>query len=119
MASELNEVCKFVLFIEEHVDVLSKSQTKNQKQKKSEAADQIIEKWKTMTGKTLNHAALLKKIHNLKSRAKTALNGGKALNEWQRKILEICVSYQLINRLEPRHESVYVLCFRELKTNLN
>lgn len=106
------ETIKFVRFIEEHLDVLSKSQTKEQKQKKSEAADKIVEKWKNVTGKTLNHGSLLKKINNLKSRAKTALSSGKPLSEWQTKILEICcVSYHLLSPLEPMENEICA-CFQ-------
>lgn len=82
----------FVLYIEEHSDVLTKSQVREQKQKKAEAADKIINKWRDLTGKTLTQVSLFKKMNNIKSRAKLALNSGKPLNEWQNKILEITVS---------------------------
>lgn len=93
MSNESDEVIKFVQYIEDDIHVLIKSQTKDQKEKKNQAADRIISKWKDLTGKTLDHGSLLKKINNLKSRAKTTQNSGKTLNEWQRKILELGVSY--------------------------
>lgn len=88
----MNDALQFVLCIEEHSDVLTKSQVQEQKQKKTDAAFKFINKWKDLTGNTLTQASLFKKINNMKSRAKAAVNSGKPLNEWQSKILFIAVS---------------------------
>lgn len=107
MASEINEVLKFVLYIEEHMDVLTKSQiNEKKKQKKTEAADKIINKWRDLTGKTLTQASLFKKINNIKSRAKSALSSGKPLIGWQKKILEITVSLLLEQFLQTSIENI-------------
>lgn len=89
MSIDSNETLKFVKIIAANIDVLIKSQTKDQKNKKCEAADKIISEWKDLTGKALDHGSLLKKINNLKSRAKTSQSSGKALSDWQSKILEL------------------------------
>lgn len=92
MASDSAESAKFVLLVFEHKDVLIKSQVADLKQKKVEAVETIIAKWREISGKTLTLTSLYKKINNLKSRAKTALSGGKTLSDWQLKLLEIEVN---------------------------
>lgn len=89
MASDTAESAKFALLVLEHKDVLIKSQAADLKQKKNEAVETIVAKWCEISGKTLTQQTLYKKINNLKSRSKTALSGGKTLNHWQIKLLEM------------------------------
>lgn len=90
MTDASDDVLKFVLLVEEHADVLSKSQTTINKKKKDEAL--IISKWHDISKIQLTSTSLLKKINNLKTRAKSASKRGKTLNEWQVKLLEMVVS---------------------------
>lgn len=76
----------FVLLIEENNVVLEKSQLPSIKKRKDAIAI-IIEKWSTMSGVTLTHESFLKKLNNVKGRARSALNKGNPLAPWQRKIL--------------------------------
>lgn len=92
MSEASEEILKFVLLIEQHTDVLLKSQTISNKKKKEEAADLIISKWQTK----LTKASLFKKISNLKTRAKSALKNGKRVNEWHTKILGIVVRFSIL-----------------------
>lgn len=92
MADASEDVAKFVLLLEDHKDVLSKSQTSFNKKKKDEAVALIIPKWLDISKTQLTQASLFKKINNLKTRAKSALKCGKTLNEWQAKLLKIIVS---------------------------
>lgn len=94
--TDFDEVMKFVVLIEEHQDILLKSQKTAQKQKKAEAVDKIIPKWTEISGKTLTQVSLFKKISNLKSRAKDAMKLERPLNAWQTKLLELAVSYLII-----------------------
>lgn len=93
MAEALEDVLKFVLLVEQHKDVLLKSQTSLNKEKKKAAAISIIVKWEEISKTRLTDASLLKKISNLKTRAKAALNSGKPINEWQMNILRIGVHF--------------------------
>lgn len=94
MATNCDEFTKFVLLIEEHKDILIKSQAKAEKQKKDEAVSAILPKWKEISGKELTQMSLLKKLNKIKSRAKSASISNKPLSDcWQRKILEITVSF--------------------------
>lgn len=79
----------FVNLIAELRDILEKSQVPSAKKKKENAAATFVEKWKELSGKQLTQAALLKKITNLKVRAKSALTRGVTLSAWQLKLLEI------------------------------
>lgn len=85
-------VFKFVVLLEEHTDVLLKSQTTLSKNKKNTAVALIIPKWEEISKSKLSQASLFKKINNLKTRAKSALRSGKSLSEWQAKLLKIIVS---------------------------
>lgn len=91
MTDASEDVLRFVLLIEEHVDVLLKSQTNLNKKKKEEVVALIIPKWKEILKTELTQGSLFKKVNNLKTRAKSALKSGKDLSEWQAKILEIMV----------------------------
>lgn len=91
MADSSEVVLKFVLLLEDYKDVLLKSQTSLNK-KKDEAVSLIIPKWLDISKTELTPASLFKKISNLKTRAKSALQCGKKLNEWQVKLLKIVVS---------------------------
>lgn len=93
MADASENVLQFVYLIEQHIDVLLKSQTILNKKKKEEAATTIIHKWQESSKTPLTLVSLFKKINNLKSRAKSALKSGKPLSEWQAKILEIMVHF--------------------------
>lgn len=93
MAQSSDENLNFVILLEENKDVLEKSQVPSVKKKKEEAIVIFIEKWAKISGKELSQAALLKKINNLKTRAKTALNKEAPLADWQSKILEIKVKF--------------------------
>lgn len=92
MKDSSEDVLKFVHLLEEHIDVLLKSQTTLNKKKKDEAVALIIPKWLDISKTELSQASLFKKINNLKTRAKSALKCGKTLNEWQDKLLKITVS---------------------------
>lgn len=89
MAGFIEENLKFVLLIEEFKDILEKSQVPSAKKKKEEAAALFIEKWKEISAKELTTPSLLKKITNLKVRAKSAYNKGAKLTPWQLKLMEI------------------------------
>lgn len=93
MASASDETTNFVQLIENNKDILSKSQLKVHKIRKAEASDVIVNEWKKIFGKKLTQATLLKKLNNIKSTAKCAFDSGKPLVDWQRKILDITVSY--------------------------
>lgn len=93
MSEVCEDVLKFVLLVEQHKDVLLKSQTRSNKEKKKAAALSIVEKWEEMSKTKLTDASLLKKINNLKTRAKAVLKSGKPINEWQTKILGIWVHF--------------------------
>lgn len=97
MSEASEDVLKFVLLVEQHKDVLLKSQTSSNKEKKKAAALSIIFKWEEISKTKLTDASLLKKISNLKTRAKAALNSGKPINEWQIKILGIGVHFSEFN----------------------
>lgn len=94
MSEATEEVLKFVILLEEHIDVISKSQTSLNKKKKDEAAALIITKWQSISKKKLTQSNLFKKINNLKTRAKSAYKCGKTLNEWQAKLLKLIVNSQ-------------------------
>lgn len=106
MVDDTKDVLKFVLLLEDHKDVLSKSQTSSNKKKKEEAADLIISKWVDISKSQLTQASLFKKINNLKTRAKSALKCGKKVNEWQAKLLQIIVSSLSHMR--------YKICFKNI-----
>ncbi|XP_037047204.1 uncharacterized protein LOC119081988 [Bradysia coprophila] len=89
MAEASEDVLKFVLLVEQHIDVLLKSQTVSNKEKKKAAAASIIQKWEQISKVKSTDASLLKKISNLKTRAKAAQKSGKPMNDWQIKILRI------------------------------
>lgn len=89
MAVSKDENLNFVLLLEQNKEVLEKSQEPSARKRKEEAAALFIEKWEETCEIKLTQAALLKKIHNLKSRAKTASNKGAPLKAWQKKILEL------------------------------
>jgi len=89
MSIVTDENLNFVLLIEELKDILEKSQVPSEKKKKDEAVATFVEKWKEISGKELTQPALLKKITNLKVRAKSALIRGVPLSSWQSKLLEI------------------------------
>lgn len=89
MAAFTEENLKFVCLIEDLKDILEKSQVPSAKKKKEEAAGLFIEKWKELSGKQLTLPSLLKKITNLKVRAKSAFNKGAKLTSWQSKLLEL------------------------------
>lgn len=89
MAVSGDENFKFVLLIEDYKDVLEKSQVPSVRKKKEQAVSLFIEKWREMCGTELTQLSLLKKVTNLKTRAKSALAKGGPLTAWQAKILEI------------------------------
>lgn len=89
MALCFDENLQFVLLIAEHKEVLEKSQVPSLKKKKEEAVQVFIEKWSKLCGKELAPGALLKKVHNLKTRAKAASVKNIPLSSWQMKILEL------------------------------
>lgn len=98
MAGILDEKLNFVILMEESKDVLEKSQAPSAKKKKEEACIEFVDKWAKLSGKQLSHSALLKKINNLKTRAKSDHNKGKALTLWQTKILELTkVCFKILN----------------------
>lgn len=101
--SDSCEVWKFVLLIEKHVDILLKSQTISNKNKKKEAVALLIPKWEEISKIKLTQATLFKKINNLKARAKAAVKSGKTLDEWQAKLLKIMVSPVNFSRLSCVH----------------
>lgn len=80
---------KFVLLIEDYKDVLEKSQVPSIRKKKDLAVSLFIEKWREICGTELTQLSLLKKINNLKTRAKSAHVKGAPLTAWQTKILEL------------------------------
>lgn len=80
---------KFVVLVEEFKIILGKSQNSVIKKAKLEAVNALINKWTLISGKKLTHAAVSKKISNLKVRSKTASSKGYPLSEWQVKLLEI------------------------------
>lgn len=83
----------FVTLLSENKEILHKSQVPSVKKQKEAAIIIFIEKWATISGKELSQAALLKKINNLKTRAKAAFNKGAPLTDWQSKILEMKVKF--------------------------
>lgn len=82
---------KFVLLIEEHKDALCKSQLPPIKKKKDEAILAVSKKWAEICGKSLTQSSLMKKISNVKTRSKSALQKKKPLTDWQTKMLELIV----------------------------
>ncbi len=86
-----DENLNFVKMLEENKDVLEKSQVPSAKKKKEEAIAIFIENWAKISGKVLSQSTLLKKVNNLKTRAKSALTKGSVLTDWQYKILGIQV----------------------------
>lgn len=86
-----DENLKFVLLLEENKDILAKSQVPSIKKKKEEAMSIFIEKWSAVSAKEITSAALLTKVNNLKTRAKSALKRGSQLTAWQSKILNMKV----------------------------
>lgn len=89
MAVSVDENLNFVILLEEHKDAIEKSQVPSAKKKKEEALSIFIDKWSKMCGKELTQAAILKKVNNLKTRAKAAINKGAPLTTWQTKVLEL------------------------------
>lgn len=90
-APSVDDAAKFVALIEQHIDVLLKPQSTENKKKKDEAVCLIIPKWEELSKVKLSQAALFKKISNLKAWTKSALKAGKQLNEWQNKMLNLMV----------------------------
>lgn len=83
------ENMSFILLIEEYKVVLSKTQGSAVKKMKKRALQGVIAKWSTSTGKTLSEKAIMKKLSNLKVRAKRASIKGQPLDGWEKKLLEL------------------------------
>lgn len=116
MAAILDENLNFVILIEENKDILEKSQAPSAKKKKEEACIEFVDKWAKLSGKQLTHSALLKKINNLKTRAKSDHNKGKVLALWQTKILEITkVCIDSSNIVKKIHSEILILMRYNLK----
>ena len=92
-----DENLDFVLLLEKNKEVLEKSMLPSSKKKKDQAVDAITETWVKITGKMLTQSAILKKICNLKARAKFALNNRRPLQSWQAKILKLTMVINSLN----------------------
>lgn len=81
---------QFVYLVEKYKIILSKSQVSAIKKQKREAIAEMIPKWANISGQTLTEVSLLKKLHNMKSRAHAAAEKNIII-DWQRKLLELIV----------------------------
>lgn len=79
----------FVILLEEYKVILRNAQNPVIKKEKEVAVSAVIDKWAKLTGKKMEKEALLKKISNLKMKAKGACNNGHRLTDWQAKLMEL------------------------------
>lgn len=93
MSEISGDILKFVALVVKHSDVLIKSQTSSSKEKKKAGALHIIQKWEDISKTRLTEETLLKKISNLKTRAKAALKSGKPMSAWQVQLLGVNVHF--------------------------
>lgn len=80
---------KFVSLIEKYSIIADKSQTPAMKEAKQVALDALIVKWAEISGKTLSQKSVLKKLSNLKVRAKAVDGRKQPLCRWQMKLVDM------------------------------